>query len=360
MFLTILIFIAILLVLVLSHEAGHFFSARFFGVKVEEFGFGIPPRVFGFSGKNGILYSLNLLPFGGFVKIFGEEGENASMAGSFGSKPARIRAFILGAGILANILLAYFVFTALSALGMPEVLPENQAGDALISILDISANSPAHNAGFIIGDQIKKIAGGGEEISARKISEVQNFISKNRGRQLNVFVERNGAILEKTVSPRKNPPEGEGPLGVSLGFLGFRKAPIYLAPFEGALMTGRALKLTLVGFYEIIASFFSSEKEKIDVAGPIGIFNLISSAKSSGLRNIIMFLGLLSINLAVINLLPIPGLDGGRLFFVLIEKVKGKRISPKTSALFHTAGLVILIALMLLVTYQDITRLFQS
>lgn len=360
MLITILIFIAILLVLVLSHEAGHFFSARFFGVKVEEFGFGIPPRIFGFRSKKGILYSLNLLPFGGFVKIFGEEGENASMAGSFGSKPARIRAFILGAGILANILLAYLIFTALGALGMPEVLPENQAGDALISILDISAGSPAYNADFMIGDQIKKIKGGGEEISTNKISEVQNFISKNRGTRLTFFVERNGMVLEKIVSPRENPPEGEGPLGVSLGFLGFRKAPIYLAPIEGALMTGRVLKLTLVGFYEIITSIFSSEKEKIEVAGPIGIFNLVSSAKSSGFRNMLMFLGLLSINLAIINILPIPGLDGGRLFFVLIEKAKGKRISPKTSALFHTTGLLILIALMLLVTYQDLTRLFRS
>lgn len=357
---TIIIFIIILLILVLSHEAGHFFSARFFGVKVEEFGFGIPPRIFGIRSKKGILYSLNLLPFGGFVRIFGEEGENASVTGSFGSKPARIRALILGAGILTNILLAYLIFTALGALGIPEVLPENQAGDALISILDISTGSPAEKAGFIMGDQIKTITGGGEELSAQKISEVQNFISKHRGKPLSFLIKRNGGVLEKIVSPRENPPAGEGPLGVSLGFLGLRKVPIYLAPIEGALMTGRALKLTLVGFYEIITSIFSLEKEKIEVAGPIGIFNLVSSAKSSGFRNMLMFLGLLSTNLAIINLLPIPGLDGGRLFFVLIEKIKGKRISPKTSALFHTAGLVILITLMLLVTYQDLARLFQS
>ena len=360
MLITILIFIAILLVLVLSHEAGHFFSARLFGIKVEEFGFGIPPRIAGIRSKKGILYSFNLLPFGGFVKIFGEEGESASNPESFGSKPAYARASVLGAGIAANILLAYLVFSALLTFGIPEVVPEDQAvGKTPISILDVSPNSPAYDAGFFVSDQIKKIASESEEIFPSKIQDVQDFISKNKGKLVKILFERNGSSFEKEIYPRSNPPEGEGPLGVSLGFLQLKKTPFYRAPIEGAVLTGQVIRATLFGFYDIVTALFKDEAAKIEVAGPVGIFNLVSLAKSSGFRSLLMFLGLLSVNLAIINLLPIPGLDGGRLFFLLIESARGSRISPRTSNLFHTAGLIALIALMLLITYHDLIRLFK-
>jgi len=357
MIITLLIFIVILMALILSHEAGHFFSARFFGVKVEEFGFGLPPRAFGWQGKK-TLYSLNYLPFGGFVRIFGEEGEGASEAGSFSGKPAGKRALILAAGILANILLAYFAFTALAVAGIPEILTDDEVPGTRVSLVEVAPGSPADKAGFSPGDKVKKIASEKEEIAPLKISEITGFISKNLGGSLKFSIERNGESLEKTVSPRVNPPEGEGPMGVSLGFLASRKIPFYQAPLEGAFITWQAFKLTVFGFYDIIVSLFKGEGERVQVAGPVGMFGLISSARSSGFASLLMFLGILSVNLAIINLLPIPGLDGGRLFFLLIELVKGTRISPRTSNLFHTAGLIILIALMLLVTYHDIIKLF--
>lgn len=341
MILTIVIFIVILLALVLSHEFGHFFSARAFGIKVEEFGFGIPPRVLSlWRDAKGTLYSLNFLPFGGFVKIFGEEDD-------FGGKPILVRVIVLVSGVGANILLAYFLFTVISGFGVPQAVAEKESG-AEITVFDVSPTSPAHNAGIRAGDKI---------IGFEKIEDFQNFVKENRGQDVAVQLRRGKEEFKIAVLARVNPPVGEGSLGVALGYVRVEKSPWYRAPVDGARLTWQTLQGTVLGFWEIIKNLIKKEPIGAEVAGPVGIFNITSSAVSLGLNTILMLAAILSVNLAVINVLPFPGLDGGRLFFLLIEAVRGRRVSPKVSAWVHSLGLAFLIALMLAITYHDIVNL---
>ncbi|MDP3935029.1 MAG: site-2 protease family protein [Candidatus Giovannonibacteria bacterium] len=360
MLLTFFIFLIILLVLVLSHEAGHFFTARFFGVKVEEFGFGIPPRILSlWRDAKGTLYSLNLLPFGGFVKIFGEDlpageagGNEVSQPGSFGSKSAPKRAVILASGVLANILLAFLALTLVSGLGVPQAVSEEESSaypDAKITIMDVAPDSPAARAGIMPGDQISGF---------QKMENVQDFIKQNQGKNIPLSLIRGGKLFEISALSRQNPPEGEGPLGIALGLTRVKKSPWYLAPADGARFTWEILKGTILGLLDLIQSLFKKEALPVEVAGPVGIFNITSSAINLGFGTLLILIAVLSVNLALINILPFPGLDGGRLFFILIESLRGKRISPKTSALVHSLGLAILIILMLIVTYHDIARIF--
>lgn len=341
MLFTAIAFIVILLALVLSHEFGHFFSARKFGIKVEEFGFGIPPRILSlWRDKKGTLYSLNFLPFGGFVKIFGEEDD-------FGGKQIWVRALVLASGVLANILLAYFLFIIISGVGVPQATFEKDAG-AEITVLGVAPASPAENVGIRAGDQITGFG---------KIEDFQDFVKRNSGQNITVGLRRGKEELKITALARANPPEGEGALGIALGYVRIEKSLWYRAPVDGARLTRQALQGTILGFWEIIKNLIKKEPIGAEVAGPVGIFNITSSAVSLGLNTILMLAAILSVNLAVINVLPFPGLDGGRLFFLLIEAVRGKRISPKVSAWAHSLGLALLIALMLAITYHDIAKL---
>lgn len=362
MLITLIIFFVILLALVLSHEAGHFFSARAFGINVEEFGFGLPPRIAGIKSKKGILYSFNLLPFGGFVKITGEEGGETSDPSNFSSKPAWIRAIVLASGIAMNIFLAYVVFSVVTGLGTFEAISDEDAAkhhDAKVTIVQVIKDSPAGQASLMEGDQILNAVSGADSITPAKIGEVQDFISAHKGKELLLMISRNGNEFTRTVTPRENPPEGEGAMGVALALLRINKTPWYLTPIEGAKLTWNATAATAEGFWNLVSSIFEKEERgDLQVAGPIGIFNLTESARSMGVTTLLTFLALLSINLAIINLLPIPGLDGGRLFFVIIEAIRGRQISMQASSLIHGIGLAVLIAIMLAITFYDLSRIF--
>ncbi len=349
--LSLIVFIFILSVLVLSHEAGHFLTARFFGIRVDEFGFGLPPRVFGVKRK-GTLYSLNLLPFGGFVKIFGEEGEGSADVTSFSSKPAYQRAIVLVAGVIANLFLAYLVFSWVSVLGVPEALSDAEAKlapDAYVAITEIAPASPAAFAGLMAGDKI---------LNFKTVSEFQIFVNENRGEEIDVSLERGGEILNKRLLARANPPEGEGALGIALAALRIKKAFWYQAPLDGARLTWNAFLGTVYGLYGAALDLFLGRAGQIEVAGPVGIFSLTSTVLRLGLGTFLIFLALLSINLAILNVLPIPGLDGGRLAFLLYDVIRKKPVSQKTSMWTHSIGLALLIILMILITYRDITKIF--
>lgn len=362
MLITLLIFFVILLVLVLSHEAGHFFSALFFKINVEEFGFGLPPRMFGIRSKKGILYSFNWLPFGGFVKITGEEGGETADPTNFSAKPAWIRATVLASGITMNLLLAYVVFSLITGLGTYEAITDEDAAKypgAKVTIIQVLKDSPAGDASLMEGDQILNAVSGADSVTPKNIEEVQKFISNHKGKELLLMIKRSGDEFTKIVTPRENPPDGEGSVGVALALLHIKKTPWYLTPIEGAKLTWNATSATAQGFWSLISSIFIKEERKdLQVAGPVGIFNLTASARSMGLTTLLTFLALLSINLAIINVLPIPGLDGGRLFFVIIEAIRGKRISMVVSSWIHGIGLALLITLMLAITFYDLSRIF--
>lgn len=352
----IIIFIAILFILILSHEAGHFFTAKFFGIKVEEFGFGIPPRLAGIK-KGETLYSFNLLPFGGFVKIFGEEGQGVLDHRSFSSKSALQKSIVLLAGVAANIVLAFLIFSAVSAMGIPRAVLEEEVArypDSKITIVEIALNSPASEAGIQIGDKISNING----LVPKGLQELQAAIKKNSGKNVEIIFERNGKTFKKEVVPRISHPISEGPLGIALSWTRVEKSPWYKVPIEGAKTTWNTFLGTAYGFSQAIKSLVSGEKQNIQISGPVGIFNITKDVSATGFNMLLMLLGVLSVNLAIINTIPFPGLDGGRFLFVVLEKIRKKPISPKTGSIFHGVGLAILITFMIAITIRDVSKFF--
>src|SRR3989344_1990655 len=352
---TLILVIFVISLLILVHEWGHFYSARKLGVKVEEFGFGFPPKLFSFTKKE-IRYSLNLLPLGGFVKIFGEHGEGEGHNESFISRPAWQRFVILVAGVAMNVVLAWIFFSAGALFGVPQI-SEGTEGQVPVSIVTILPESPAEGAGLKFGDQILELRSRDISLRVEKEKDIIDFADAYKGEEITMIISRTGEIKEVKLVPRANVPEGEGPIGIALGRLIIKRAPWYLAPLEGAETLFKSVTLTLYGFGSILKELVVEGKTSIAVSGPVGIFYFAEDSRVLGASYFLQFIGLLSVNLAILNFLPIPALDGGRILFLAIEKLRGARINPTTENAVHTIGFFILIFLMLLVTYKDIARI---
>ncbi len=353
MIVSILTFILVLSILVIVHELGHFFAAKRAGVWVEEFGFGLPPRVFG-KKFGDTLYSLNLLPFGGFVKLHGENTEDqiSDPKRAFLTKSKKVKTAIILAGVLMNFLLGIFAFGVVySFLGVPRTT-EN------VKIVEIRDGSPAKNAGMQVDDIVRTVADKSVKSNSEFISNVEEY----KGKNVDIKVERAGNpdLLTFTVEPRSNPPAGEGSLGVVISNTETYFAPIWQRPFYGAYYGFKDAvfwgKLVAGGMFDMVAGLFRGQVPK-DVAGPVGIYALTSQAAKFGIFSLINFLGILSINLAILNVMPFPALDGGRLLFIIIEAIFGKKVLPKVEAIIHTVGIVILITLILAITAHDIQKL---
>ena len=342
-------------ILILVHELGHFYSARILKVKVEEFGFGFPPRIFS-RIRNGIRYSINLLPFGGFVKIFGEHGEGERSPDSFMSRPAWQRFVILVAGVCMNVALAWILFSASAAIGTPRLEDTPQARSP-VSVLAVVPESPAQRAGLRLGDQIIELRASDISLRVEKEDDVRDFMAAYRGEEITIIIKRGNLIHEVKATPRAQPPAGEGPLGIAMGNLTMERVPWYMAKVEGARITGYSLVAIVTGLAEIIRDILWGTAGHIDVSGPIGIFTAGRDFQTLGISYLLRFIGILSINLAVLNVLPIPALDGGRIFFLLIEKIKGSKINPRVENTAHAFGFAFLILLMVLVTYKDVVKL---
>lgn len=361
-FLNALWIVPILGVLILVHELGHFFAARLVGIRVEEFGMGLPPRLAGYKAKSGVLYSLNWIPFGGFVKMYGQDdlrpdGGVAYGSDSFVSKSPAQRALVLVAGVLMNLLLAIVIFS-LIALGQGR----REAG-ALIFIDEVAPGSPAAVAGLRVGDRITAAAG--QEIVSSET--LRTLIDQYAGRPLPLVVERDGERLNLTVTPRRDGeiPEGQGRVGVALAPRAvFAPISFWEAPIEGVRSTGNTLVLMVDGLRRMLTGQISPG----EIAGPIGMGQATSeiveeSARTSTplwvtLGNLTAFL---SVNLFLVNLLPLPALDGGRLVFVVLEMLRGgRKVAPEREGMVHFVGLVMLLALMFVIAFGDIARLFRG
>jgi len=355
----IIAFVIILGLLVFVHELGHFLVAKKMGARVEEFGFGFPPRIFSIK-KGETTYSINLIPLGGFVKIFGEDGESKRDKYSFAAKKVWQRATILLAGVAMNIVLAAILLSAGYMIGLPWAVEDDRAvSGANVQITEIATNSPAAKAGMKVGDVILGAsAASGQLNDASKVIDVQNFIDKNKGQEVLILLKRGQSEFQVKIIPRANPPQGEGAMGVALARVAKMAFPWYRAIYEGAKETFVLIWLIISSLGYLIWQFFSTGHGAGQVVGPVGLYSITGQAAQMGFVYLLQLAALLSVNLAIVNALPFPALDGGRVLFLIIEKIKGSPVSEAVEKSVHAAGFVLLILLMIVITFKDIARLF--
>ncbi len=364
---SILIFVVILLVLVLVHEFGHFFSAKKFGIRVDEFGFGFPPKLFSFK-KGETEYSLNLLPIGGFVKIFGENPNEENINGpdasrSFVNKAKYKQAIVLAAGVFANFLLAWFLFSFGFMSGLPTSVGSEPKGyaiaDARLTVISVLANSPAEVAGLKSGDKIISVQSESEAVFNINPDSLRSFIVSHPEKEIEFSYLRGKEEKMNIVKivPSRDINGGDPAVGIAMDEIGTLKLPVFKAFWEGLVLDWFIVKSTVTGLYTLIVQGLQGNGSFSSITGPVGLIGIIGNAYQFGFVYLLSLGALISVNLAVINLIPFPALDGGRLLFLLIEKIKGSRLNPKIANTVNTIGFVILIILMLLITYHDVIKL---
>ncbi|MDP3997207.1 MAG: RIP metalloprotease RseP [Candidatus Andersenbacteria bacterium] len=355
--LTILVILGLLLVLVLAHELGHFATAKWFGCGVEEFGFGFPPRLVAWK-RGGTVYSLNLLPIGGFVKIKGEDmAEEKPGPNSFGNKLAYQRVIILAAGVFMNVVAAFVLLTVQAVVGVPTLITDQNApatSSQQTYVLEVSPGSPADQAGVKSLDRIVSIAG----VNTPGIAQIQEISQENAGKSVALVLDRSGQEIPVSLEPRVNPPENEGSMGIALAATGLVKKTWWQAPWAGLQRTWDITRLTAEQFTIITGRLFHGQSVGADVSGPVGIAIYANEATKMGLSYVLEFAALISLNLAIINILPFPALDGSRILFVLVEKMRGRKIAGRTEQITHTVGFALLLLLMVLITFKDIRKFF--
>jgi len=351
--LTIIAFIIILGLLVFVHEFGHFITAKLSGIKVEEFGFGFPPKIF--SIKRGETeYSVNWIPMGGFVRMLGEE-EASKNPRSFGMQSVAKRILIIISGVLMNLVLAVIILTIGFSIGMtpivtdPSTIKGTQTPEIIIA--SINGSSPAEKVGLTSGDII---------LGFSKIEDFQKFTQANLGKEVTVKIRHDYKNEDKKVTLSDNK---EAPLGVALVEATKVKLSVWGSFKLAFLETGRTIKAIFVFLYGFFHDLFTGHaKEATEgVAGPVGMFTITKQAVRLGMAYVLQFAALLSINLAAMNILPFPALDGGRLVFIVAEGIRGKKVlKMELENLIHWVGFFILIALIVLITYHDIIRLVRG
>ena len=355
---TIIIFLAVLSILVLVHEIGHFVTARKLGCKVEEFGIGFPPRLFAWKRKkDDIEYSINWIPLGGFVRIKGESGLFRSHRDSFSSKPIWKRLVILFAGVAMNFLLAAVLLSFGFITGIPtaldDALPEGaRVSDAAVRVSMILPDTPAEAVGLKMGDQIISV----NDQTFTDAEATRIYVGQQADQDVNFLVLRNGQEHLLTMTPEYI--EEIEAVGVGTGLIttGFVTFPVHKAIYHGFSTAARYTVIIVVAIFEILRSLITGQGVGIDLSGPVGIAVMTGEVARLGLSYLIQFTAILSINLAVINVLPLPALDGGRILFLLIEAIRRKPINEQIEAIVHNSGFILLMGLVVLITYRDLVR----
>jgi regulator of sigma E protease len=412
MILTLIIFIIVLSVLIFVHEAGHFWAARIMGVKVEEFGFGLPPRAVGalkFRGErlelaaaekniqasenlpsdkeiseevakavkkikrwkffwgnhlpeaeegmkaDDTIFSINWLPLGGFCNIKGADTmADATEQDSFVSKAIWKRIIIISAGVIMNVVLAAVLFSAGYIIGLPESI-DSADKDAIVSeqkiqIIQVLPDTPAAKTGLKAGDAIETIDGQKFTTDAG----LQNYVNSRAGKELNYQIKRDDKITDFKIVPEAK--DGKGQIGIAIINTGLVRYPWYLAIWKGAETAVILTWFIITAFYELLKNLIMGHGVAAQVAGPVGIAAMTGQYARMGFVYLLQFVGLLSLNLAVVNFLPFPALDGGRIIFLLIEKIKGSPVKREVEAAIHNVGFLALILLILVITVKDISH----
>lgn len=363
----VLLFLVILVSLIVVHELGHFAAAKWFGIRVDEFGLGFPPKLFG-KKFGETLYSINLIPFGGFVKIFGEDGQSADTgvdtSRSFIHKHRLIQAAVLVAGVFMNVIAAWLILSSAYMIGLPEDADSATAPlrDVKATIVEIAPNSPAGKAGILPGEHVLSISAlpnvsiegdaGADALRA--------FIAEHATKELSLTLEKGGTTRVVSATPNADVKGSEGRpvLGVSLVDVGILQLPIHKALYAGGLLTYDVTIATAKGLGQFFVTIFKGKADFSSVSGPVGIVGVVGQASEIGLVAVLTLAAVISINLAIINLIPFPALDGGRLLIVGIEAILRKPIPASLSLWLNAGGFLFLIGLMLIVTYNDILKLF--
>lgn len=345
--------------LILGHEAGHFIAAKLFKLRVDEFGIGFPPRAFAWK-KGETEYSVNWLPFGGFVKIAGERGEfemlnpdghTPAPAGTiavpaaaapsrlFYAQPAWKKSVVMLAGVAVNFFLGWLFISLVLMIGAPQALV----------ISDVEANSPATEVGIMAGDVIRDFTTADSFIA---------FVNANRGSEITLHLNRGGEDIDIAVTPRAVTAANEGAIGIALAEAGTPRHDVFTALRDGFVNAVLVGWLVIKTLYALLVQLFTTATLLPGVVGPVGIFGVAQQTGSIGFIYLLQLMGIISINLAVVNLIPFPALDGGRFVMTMIEKIKGSPLPQKSEAIVNGLGFVFLILLMVLLTVRDVQGLF--
>ncbi|PIR66389.1 MAG: RIP metalloprotease RseP [Parcubacteria group bacterium CG10_big_fil_rev_8_21_14_0_10_36_14] len=370
MLITLLIFLIVLGLIVFVHEFGHFICAKKLGAKAEEFGFGFPPRMIGIYKKNknwkicfrktpkadNTIYSLNWIPLGGFVKIKGEDGSDKNDSDSFAGLKIWKKAVILVAGVVMNIILAMFLLGAGYMIGLPQALDSTISKSAIISeknvqIVSVSSGSEAEHAGLKTGDEILLIDG--KEIV---FSSIQDYLTQNVGEGVVYTIKRGDQQFEKTIIPQILQETGRGGVGVGLVETAIVSYPWHIAIWKGIVEALYYFKEIAIAFIILLKNLIIGRGGAEEISGPVGIAVITARVAKLGFIYILQFTALLSINLAILNIFPFPALDGGRLLFLAVEKLRGKPVSQKIENIIHNSGFALLMILLIVITYRDFVK----
>lgn len=367
---SILLFLLVLFILVLVHEWGHYITAKKTGMRVDEFAIGFPPKLFGLK-RGETDFNFNLLPIGGYVKIFGENAEEAAEVGAaprdpkdvgraFGERPKWAQAVVLLAGITMNILFAWLLFIVVLVIGVPTAVDEATATDeAQLVVAGTLAGSPAE-AVLPTGAVIERAVSGTDVLEEPTPSTFSSFVSSHAPEPIEVTFTNDDEVKEVLIVPKAGLVEADPEkyiIGTSLSLVEMRRESVFVAVKDGFMMTVDGIVAITTGLYTLIRDSFVGQADFKSVAGPVGIVGMVGDAASYGLSPLLLFTAMISLNLAVINLLPFPALDGGRLVFVIVEAVTKRQVPPRVTGWVNLFGFVLLMLLMAAVTFNDITRL---
>lgn len=373
---TLIVFIIVLSILVFVHELGHFWTAKKFGLNPKEFGFGFPPRIWGiYKDKEGkwkkvrgnkevtdnsdTVYSINWIPLGGFVNI-GEDEDSSEDPNHFVNQKPWKRVVILSAGVTMNVFLAAVLLSIGLMIGLPQstenISSKAKVSDKKVQVIEVLENSSASESGFKVGDVVLSL--NNQEVHSDE--ELKQLTINSDNKELIYSIKRGDEIIELKADKEVLNSEGDQGIGIGILNTGIVKYPWYLAIWEGLKTTLSLLWLIILAFISLFRDLFLGHGISADLGGPVYIAKATGDVARMGLVYLMQFTALLSINLAVINFLPFPALDGGRVLFIIIEKLKGKPVKREVETAMHYIGFILLMILVLVVTFRDVLRLWNG